>query len=460
MNEIPTTIKNKALVEQKREQIVLAAIKLFSQKGFHKTTLRELSEESKISYGNIYDYVGNKNNIFYLIHEYLCEKAFYQLEWAMKEVEDPVEKLRRMVKAEFYLMDQWSDGILLLYQEGHALEKPYSNTFLKKEHEHIQMFERVIEQCIREGKFLECNPRLAANLIKTSIDGWVLKRWDLRGVVSSSEAESFILDTVLRGLLTGTDSSAKEQHGLKKLSGKRALVVGGNTVLGAAVCETLASQGAQICTYLAASPFRVEKSTGAKSNLSKNIRVYSEEQHGRLGRDLYLRICEEFGGIDIFVQDLGVGILEHSSPNSSTQNSQSPAESLEKNFLCAQDLSEVLIEQMGGRSWGRIIYLTPWAWDQYVDLIRYNTITAGTVALAETLSEALASSPISVNCVIPGYLKTPRPSELQKAKTEEVSHQMFAKQCGKVSDVTNVVLYLAGDDSGCLTKQVLRINSG
>jgi len=55
MTIIPTTIKSKKLVEKRREQIALAAINLFSKKGFHKSTLRELSEEAGISHGNIYD---------------------------------------------------------------------------------------------------------------------------------------------------------------------------------------------------------------------------------------------------------------------------------------------------------------------------------------------------------------------------------------------------------------------
>ena len=132
MSDIPTTIKNKALVEKRRGQIVLAAIKLFSKKGFHQTTLRELSDEAGVSCGNIYDYVGSKNDIFYLIHEYLCDKAFDELNRAVEMVGDPCEKLRRMIRAEFNLMDQWSDGILLLYQEGHVLKKPFlkiSNNF-------------------------------------------------------------------------------------------------------------------------------------------------------------------------------------------------------------------------------------------------------------------------------------------------------------------------------------------
>jgi AcrR family transcriptional regulator len=80
MTEIPTTVKNRHLVEKRRVQIVHAAIKLFARNGFHKTTLRELSEEAHISYGNIYDYIGCKDDIFYLIHEHLCDQVFEDLE--------------------------------------------------------------------------------------------------------------------------------------------------------------------------------------------------------------------------------------------------------------------------------------------------------------------------------------------------------------------------------------------
>ena len=75
MRKIPTTIKSKELVVKRREQIVLAAINLFAKKGFHKATLRDLSEESGISHGNIYDYVGNKEDIFSLLHEFMDKLA-------------------------------------------------------------------------------------------------------------------------------------------------------------------------------------------------------------------------------------------------------------------------------------------------------------------------------------------------------------------------------------------------
>ena len=65
MTNIPATVKNKRLVQKQREQIILATLKLFSEKGFFKTTMHELAEESGLTYRNIYDYVGSKEDIFF-----------------------------------------------------------------------------------------------------------------------------------------------------------------------------------------------------------------------------------------------------------------------------------------------------------------------------------------------------------------------------------------------------------
>ena len=47
--------------------------------------------------------------------------AINNLEQNIKGVSDPLEKLRRMVRAEFEIMSKWPDGLLLIYQESHFL---------------------------------------------------------------------------------------------------------------------------------------------------------------------------------------------------------------------------------------------------------------------------------------------------------------------------------------------------
>ena len=95
--------------------------------------------------------------------------------------------------AEFAILDQFADATLLIYQEGHILSGSWLKKLLQDEREHVFEFELVLQECIEAGLLREVNLRLTANLIKSMIDAWVLKRWDLRGYASPVEAQKEIL---------------------------------------------------------------------------------------------------------------------------------------------------------------------------------------------------------------------------------------------------------------------------
>lgn len=207
MPGIPTRIKNEKLVEKRREQIVEGAIKLFAEKGFHRSTLDELAEVSGLSHGSIYAYINTKEDIFSLIHDVLYRHLDDEISKTYEEPDDPVEKLRQLVRADFNLMDHWSKTILLLYQESHILNKERLKDLLAKEREHISKYEAVLEECIKKGIFRKFNVRLVANFIKLMLDAWAIKQWDLKDHVTPKEMEKAILE-----LLT---------YGLTKVRGKR-----------------------------------------------------------------------------------------------------------------------------------------------------------------------------------------------------------------------------------------------
>lgn len=217
MIEIATTIKNEKLVQKRRKQIILAAIKLFSQKGFHKATLRELSKVAKISHGNIYDYVSNKEDIFFLIHEFIANTVNDELDKIMKNVAGPVQRLKQMIKVEFEFMNRWADAILLIYQETHILNKIFLKKLLKSEREHVSKYEGVLKELTETGVFRDFNIRCIANLIKIMLDSWVLKRWDLRGHVNRTEMESHIIDLLLNGMLKENAFAERDLKNVEEL---------------------------------------------------------------------------------------------------------------------------------------------------------------------------------------------------------------------------------------------------
>jgi len=199
--KISTRIKNSKLVEERHEQIFQAACKLIQKKGYHMTTLRDISKETGISLGNLYDYIRTKEDILYIVHEKARQIVAQSLDENSTVGKDPVKRLSEMIEKELASMDKYQDLIMSIYQESHALSKPSLRTILSSEEAHIGSFKKVLEEGIERGVFKAGNPTMLANIIKMMIDCWVLKRWALHGKVSLEEMKRGILEMIQAGIV-------------------------------------------------------------------------------------------------------------------------------------------------------------------------------------------------------------------------------------------------------------------
>ena len=87
--EVATQIKNKELVKERRRQIVDAAVPLFIERGYHKTTTRALAQATGLSIGSMYEYITTKDDVLYLV----CMAIHAEVEHgaaAILEVDDGV----------------------------------------------------------------------------------------------------------------------------------------------------------------------------------------------------------------------------------------------------------------------------------------------------------------------------------------------------------------------------------
>lgn len=206
--KIPTNIKNESLVKKRRRQIFVAVVKLFSKKGYHGTTLREISKETGITLGNLYDYITTKEDILLIIHEGWIEAWEKAISKEKEQSHNPVEKLRRLINIELDTADKYQDLAMIMYQESHAMSRDLLHPLLSSERHRVAVFEKVIAEGIEKGFFKPTNIRMSANLIKMLIDSWILKRWDLRKNVSLEETRKGILDMVFNGIMK-SDASDK-----------------------------------------------------------------------------------------------------------------------------------------------------------------------------------------------------------------------------------------------------------
>src|SRR5699024_2020374 len=141
---IISSIKDTELVEKRRAQIIKGAITLFKDKGFHRTTTREIAKASGFSIGTLYEYIRTKEDVLYLVCDSIYENVHEGMEEKMDLKYPSIEKFVNVVRSYFLLMDEMQEEVLILYQEIKSLTKETKEAILQKERDMVGMLERVI----------------------------------------------------------------------------------------------------------------------------------------------------------------------------------------------------------------------------------------------------------------------------------------------------------------------------
>ncbi|MDF1566200.1 MAG: SDR family oxidoreductase, partial [Deltaproteobacteria bacterium] len=90
----------------------------------------------------------------------------------------------------------------------------------------------------------------------------------------------------------------------------------------------------------------------------------------------------------------------------------------------------------------------------------YTAAKGGVISLTKSLARELASRKIRVNAVAPGYIETDMTSGLPERAKEAMLSQIPLRRAGAPEEVAAAVLWLAGEESGYVTGQVLNVNGG
>ncbi len=179
-HEIATHIKNKKLVQERRRQIVDAAVKLFIRHGYHKTTTRALARETGLSIGSIYEYITTKDDVLYLVGIAIHSEVEQGVKDALARPTESKDALAEVIREFFLVCDRMSDHVLLMYQVTHFLPEKWQKKVLGAELRITNLFIEAMKSLREMGKL----PDLDDNTItlighNISIMGhtWAFRRW-------------------------------------------------------------------------------------------------------------------------------------------------------------------------------------------------------------------------------------------------------------------------------------------
>ncbi|WP_217586383.1 TetR/AcrR family transcriptional regulator [Lentibacillus saliphilus] len=173
-----SSVKDEHLIKKRRAQMIKGALTLFKEKGFHKTTTREIAKESGFSIGTLYEYIRTKEDVLYFVCESIYEQVHERLEATIDLEHASLSHLKSVMTSYFYLMDQMQEEIVIMYQEAKSLSKDTKSYVLQKERDMVSMLERVIVASVPD-QLPKRDVALIANNIFIQGQMWGFRRWML-----------------------------------------------------------------------------------------------------------------------------------------------------------------------------------------------------------------------------------------------------------------------------------------
>jgi len=175
-----------------------AASKLFDEKGYLETSLRDISNAAKLSKGGIYHYFANKHEILYFILNNYMDLLFGGLEEELKEIADNSSKIQFIMFRHLKLYNRNVPEAKALLIEAHNLPSKYFKVIAGKERKYAQILINVLSDFFN-GSMQEDKLK-AISFTLFGMFNSIMYWYNPKGPVTLEELSQIVYDIFLKGV--------------------------------------------------------------------------------------------------------------------------------------------------------------------------------------------------------------------------------------------------------------------
>lgn len=251
---------------------------------------------------------------------------------------------------------------------------------------------------------------------------------------------------------------------------KTAIITGADRGIGFAIAHRFAKEGANIVlasidTQVKNAAAKIADDTGASVlPVECNVTVLSEV------KQLYATAHEQYGSIDISVQNAGIITIAKIDDLTEAQWDDTMEVNTKGVFLCCQEAIRYMRRSGNG---GKLINTASGqARDGFIYTPHYAASKFGVMGMTQSLAKEVALDTITVNAICPGIIATDmwdyndrvwgsmlgdyKPGELMAEWVQNIP----MKRAGEGKDVAGLVAFLASEDADYITGQTINVDGG
>ncbi|MFN2492760.1 MAG: TetR/AcrR family transcriptional regulator [Pyrinomonadaceae bacterium] len=203
--------------DQKLEFILRNAARIFAEKNYHSTTMRDISRATNVSLAGLYHYCKSKEELLFLIQDNCFGRVLERLEERLLGVEDPLSKLRIFIENHLSFFAANMAEMKVLSHEADSLAGELHTNVSTKKDKYTKLARKILRE-IQQGQEGKSQVDLTVSTYALfGMMNWIYNWYDPLGKLKVSELVENVTRLFLHGFIAGMAGSELDFTAKSKL---------------------------------------------------------------------------------------------------------------------------------------------------------------------------------------------------------------------------------------------------
>lgn len=185
---------------QVRADVVQAATRIFSRRGYHGTSMQHIADELGMRKASLYHHVKAKEDLLFAIHERLIDRLIDQTVEVVSSSRSPEDKLRHIILVNTRIVVEDVDALAVFLKERDVLDGERWASLVSKRDLYEHLVVGVLRDGIRTGAFIDMDPNLMAKVV-LAMPGWLSMWYRPGGPLGADELADVFSSVAIHGVL-------------------------------------------------------------------------------------------------------------------------------------------------------------------------------------------------------------------------------------------------------------------
>lgn len=194
--------------DQKLEFILRNAARIFAEKNYHSTTMRDISRATNVSLAGLYHYCKSKEELLFLIQDNCFGRVLERLEARLEEADAPLAKLRIFIENHLSFFAANMAEMKVLSHEAESLAGDLHTHVSSKKERYTHLAREILKEIQRQQPDDFEVDLTVATYALFGMMNWIYNWYDPHGKLSVAELVDNVTRLFVNGFVAGTPSEA------------------------------------------------------------------------------------------------------------------------------------------------------------------------------------------------------------------------------------------------------------